>query len=149
MKKLYWARPFFLIILYLALLFMIAPAASGQGLRVDNTFRPAGKSYYWTVFLVAPSSTLDAIRYVEYTPQSSKPVRITNRKSSFSLSQNGSQEIVIKVKVVYKDSRVTTLQYRLRLKGKAKSSVIRLPTWKVAGKDTEDTLRKVVDDAHS
>ena len=107
-------------LIFLAVAFQLsAIALSAQQIGVSNTAEHVGSGRYsWRIFLIGSNSVLDAISYVEYTlhPTFPNPMRtVTDRASNFSLVGNGWGEFTVKLKVVYRDGRVSYLDHWLRL----------------------------------
>lgn len=97
-------------------------AGIAQQIQVANSARYIGGGQYsWKLYLVAPDSVLDQIKYVEYTlhPSYAKPVvDVSDRSDGFALSSRGWGEFNVGVKVVDKSGHSTSFQHWLTLKSR-------------------------------
>lgn len=84
--------------------------------RNTSTYVGAGR-WDWTIYVEADPDTLRQIKCVEYIlhPTFPNPVRkvCDQPKTKFAYSTNGWGTFTVKVRIVYKDERVDTLEHRL------------------------------------
>jgi transcription initiation factor IIF auxiliary subunit len=111
----------------LTLFLVAAQRVPGQGdIQTRNSAHYAGNGRYdWTVCVNADQSTLNSIRYVEYTlhPTFPDPVRY-GAGPNFSLSSNGWGEFNIRVKIAFRDGRERRTQHWLTLSRESKDCAL-------------------------
>lgn len=90
--------------------------AAPPTVRNTSTYVGAGR-WDWTIFVEADPDTLRQIECVEYAlhPTFPDPVRrVCNKPNTkFAYSSNGWGTFSVKVKILYKDERVETLEHQL------------------------------------
>ena len=112
------------LILAACIVFTLASSVSGQSVKANHTARYIGNGRFtFTLFIQADDNTLKKIESVEYTlhpsyrPPTYTVKKLGNKRYPFAVSNTGSGEFNVRIKVKYKQGTGFSLDYPLKLYG--------------------------------